>query len=585
MGRTLLPGVVAVCLTLFAASTASAQLAASAHGEDVHASGRHGICGTFLMNNGRENLALANTAARNPELYRRIVGSSKRQGPRMASVAASDFINAFLIRNDVTNQFDEIQAKLVFNGRRARIWVDVRDSSFVKAATIATLAKGLDSTTSSTSRNPAKGIIDNDEEVFGAPPPNRFDSETPNVEDFLLTDIPNSISGGDILGFFSPLDQTDNPGSNKMNILYIDTRPGLGNQGKTALDGVLSTLAHEYQHLIHYNLNKESEIFFNEGCSELASTLCGYFDRQNTGFLTNTNVPLLRWVHDDPLDDYERALTYMRYMFEQLGEPFVTQLVKTQDEEMVRVGAALATVGHRAEEWQDLLKGFGVANYLMRNFSDPRYIYQRGLSNSTARVHNSYPNQVPATGSLQVEQYGTFYNLYSFTTPAGIKVKFDGGRPFAVMVVLFRGGQAVEVQELTPGTEYTLGEAVGYSKIVFAVVNLDYSAQTIRWTASQVTSGVDAAEDAAGALSLADPAPNPTRGDAAITYRVPRTAPVTVSLFDEVGRRVRNIESTAPVEPGVHTMMLGTDGLPAGAYIIRVAQADRSVYRTLIVAR
>ena len=120
---------------------AFAQASQSDHDHEHGAAGEV-VCGTILFNDGKEAEALANTKRNNPELYKRMVEYSKSTVDRrsvLSTAGDDDIIFPFFIRNRVTGQYDEIQAKLVFSGKWARIWVDTRDTgkSKVKVPAIA----------------------------------------------------------------------------------------------------------------------------------------------------------------------------------------------------------------------------------------------------------------------------------------------------------------------------------------------------------------------------------------------------------------------------------------------------------------
>ncbi|MBS1914209.1 MAG: T9SS type A sorting domain-containing protein [Bacteroidetes bacterium] len=543
----------------------------------------------MVFNDGREQEALANTARNNPELYRRMVERSKHDNRAvLLSTSLDDVIVPFVIRNRVTDQYDEIEAKLVFQGRRARLWIDLRDTLRVKKTTLAALAKGLDSATTTLSRNPNKGIIDNDEEVFGLPPVNRFDPSTPDVEDFLLTDIQDNFSGGSVLGFFSPWDQTDNNGSNKMNILYIDSKEGLANQTANDIASVVSTLAHEYQHLIHYRWNPQSETFPNEGCSEAASTICGYHDRQNADYLGNTNLPLFRWSSGTPyIDleiDYQRGMTFLRYLYEQLGEGFMMKLVQTKTTALDRFNDAMQASGNSGT-MNDMLKGFAVANFVLRGYSDPRYVYKLQLSNSVAKLTNSYTGTFPATGQVAVQQYASAYNLYSFSAPQGLKIKFEGSQAFTVMALLYRNNTLAEIRELNPNEDNVLGETVGCNKMAFAIVNLAFNGQTIKWTVESVTSGVDNPAALDNAVAIANVTPNPATGPVAINYRTDGTEPVYMQVYTVAGQLVRTLLDGTRMESGPHVATFDPAGLPSNAYIVRLRQGSRASSHAVVIDR
>ncbi len=561
--------------------------AQSAPGPAIDATG--GVCGTQLFGVAEAQAAMANTARNNPEVYRRIVERAKRGAPEQMLSAAGVTTHTFNVLNRVTNQFDEVVGRLVFTGRRARIWIDERDTARIKAATIASLARGVDTATAATSRNPNKGLIENDEDVFGLPPVNRFDAATPTMEDFLLTDIQDNLSGGYIAGFFSPMDQTDYDGSNRMNLLYIDSNQGLGTQTASTIAGMIGTLAHEYQHLIHYRQNPNSQIFYNEGCSETASILSGYKYRSSSAYLLSTNVPLFRWsdgtVFNDLEIDYERAMSFLRYCTEQYGEAFLTKFASSRATNMNRVTDALTQSG-AAADWKSTLKGYAVANYVRKNFADNRYIYAVPLSNAVVKPANTYSDSVTPAGQATVQQYAAVYTVYNFRKPSGLRIRFNAtvAQNYAVMALLYQNGQLVEVREMTTNALNTIDP--GYDKMVFAILSLSSNNQSISWSVDAVTSGVESIADAAAVrTAVSDVSPNPATGPVHVAYQTAGTDPVTMQLFDMQGRLVRTLIAGTPMESGGHELTLDPSGLAAGVYLVRLMQGGAASVRAVVIER
>jgi len=544
------------------------------------------VCGTFIFDDGKQSDALAATAQHNPDLYRHILQRAKESAPRSMQSSDDGVVLGFLMRNRVTGQFDEVSAKLVYQGRRARIWVDVVDTSRIKLATINLLAKGLDSITTGKSRDVQKSIIDNDEAVFGAPPLNHFDNS--NICDFLLTDIKDNVNGGFVAGFFSPYDQTDAPGSNKMNLLYIDSREGLGNQSTGNISNVLGTLAHEYQHLIHYNTNNQSETFFNEGCSEVASILNGYQTRGNSGFAGNTNYSLFAWDFDDAqgakiLADYERAMTFVHYLNEQYGEQFITVFNKTKSRGMDRIADALKATGH-SDDWKNIVSAWVVANYL-KTFTQP-YGYKNKLSGNvpTLSMNVTTAGSFPDTGSATVQQYASIYN--SYTKPGPFRITFHASLPMRAMAMLYKGNTAVEVWQLERDSTYLIGgNGTTYDKVVFGVVNLYSNAQTIRWNMGSVTLGVDGRSAAASVLAVNSIAPNPANGPVTVGFSTANAGATTVELYDSRGALVRTLVNGERYEAGEHQLSFDTEGMAMGAYMVRVSQGNRNASQVMVVVR
>jgi hypothetical protein len=85
-----------------------------------------------------------------------------------------------------------------------------------------------------------------------------------------------------------------------------------------------STLAHEYQHLLHHEYIPESELWMNEGCSMFAEFLCGYGldpDYPNSYFATPDNS-LVEWGDQGDINilaDYGAVALWCMYLADRYG--------------------------------------------------------------------------------------------------------------------------------------------------------------------------------------------------------------------------------------------------------------------------
>lgn len=403
--------------------------------------------------------------------------------------SAGDYIQRnFWVFSFATGSSRQVTASLLYEGIRVRIWVDDVDTASIPRERIDAIARALDTATPAGSRDPARGIVENNEQVFGSPP---SDFALDGGTDFLITDI---ITGPvNYVGFFSRSDQmpvTQNPYSNEMNLLYIDSREVLGN-----MISLLGIIAHEHQHLIHYGQNPNSRPFFNEGCSELASIINGYHFRGNYGFMANTNIDLLRWISgDDPVlvnADYERAMTLHLYLYEQFGERFITELVRSGGSGgTARINITLERTGHSLSQmnWTTLVRSFTVANWL-RQHTDPRYGYRFSPApNESPAAEKRFEGSIQgAQGSMNLQRAASMYHVYD--NPGALLVSATGTRQFRVMAMIYRGSE-VEVQEFTGTPETLLGrQGAPPEKIVLAFVNLSEDANEIIWNTNSVTLG------------------------------------------------------------------------------------------------
>ncbi len=103
----------------------------------------------------------------------------------------------------------------------------------------------------------------------------------------------------------------------------------------------------------------------------------------------------------------------------------------------------------------------------------------------------------------------------------------------------------------------------------------------------RIAGAVDTAPGPAPAtrLALEAPAPNPTSGALHLTFVADGAAPVTLALYDALGRRVASVFDGADLAGGRHTATLDTSRLAAGVYVVRLSQGDRQAVRRVVVSR
>jgi len=568
----------------------SALVAGALHAQSVAPSQNEPVfCGTDAMSRVDVAQALDNTRRLAPDVYQRIMASAKDQGARISSAAQGtehDFINY----NYDKNRFQTTHAVLRVVGTSFRLWIDVQDTLRIGADVVAQLSAGLDTLTGTNSRDPNKGILQNTEDVYGLPSLNQYSGDL--ITDFLMLDIKDgSQGGGNILGFFSPTDQLDplvQPISNGMNLLYIDSQEGL--LGGTSR--LLSTIAHEFQHLIHYNRKRNSLTFLNEGCSEESSILSGYSDRRDDSYLKNTNVNFFRWTNDlsqsdDLLADYTRAMTWMHYLAEQYGEKFLYEFTGAKTDSMARVDEALAKIGRTDVDWRETLKNFAVANYVQTNSEDARYGYHFRVASARARTVNYLQKDYPASEAVDLQPYGAAYYLYD--RPGEMRFRYTGSKNFAVMAMIWPDyvTSVPIVQELTKDVDHLLSGPEGeYRRVVIAIVSLESKQQTVSWVSEQTNiSGIESIASADGALGISGIVPSPVTSAATITFRTAAPGPVRLQVYDAQGALAATLLDGEVAEAGDHEVRFDAAGLANGVYMIRFISGSTVRARSLVVVR
>jgi immune inhibitor A len=146
---------------------------------------------------------------------------------------------------------------------------------------------------------------------FGPEPSPGVDGEPRIV--FLLAGVPG------VAAYFSGADsypRAVNPRSNERDIIYVNLhalRPGH--------PGFDATLAHEFQHMVHFARCPTQETWVDEGAAELATRVAGFRGGRVQQFASRPDVQLTAWSNQ-PAEvgrHYQAAYLFVRYFVERNG--------------------------------------------------------------------------------------------------------------------------------------------------------------------------------------------------------------------------------------------------------------------------
>jgi hypothetical protein len=238
---------------------------------------------------------------------------------------------------------------------------------------------------------------------------------TPPTGDFtiLLMDIQDSGGDSYVSGYFDSLNENTGSNSNNRHMIYMDSKEGT--PGNTTFYG---TLAHEFQHFIHYNSDQVEFTWVEEGLSGLARYVCGY-GHQTSHVLAFSQTPttsLTFWAND--LANYGATYLFMLYLEEKYGGAATTKaIVANQGTGIDGINSALWSKGYQVTV-NDIFKNWVVANYLNNSsISDGRYGYAAsfsGLANAPGNIIVTDSNSAyPSSGSGDVIDYSANYVKFS----------------------------------------------------------------------------------------------------------------------------------------------------------------------------
>lgn len=155
-------------------------------------------------------------------------------------------------------------------------------------------------------------------------------------------------------GFFRAQDEITGSHSNMTEMVHLN-----GARLPVAGDYMLSIVAHEFQHMLHYNADADEHSWVNEAMSEAAMALCGYYtDEANVAaFAAAPDVSLVTTEHVD----YGAEFLFGDYLIGQLGEDFLRDL--TQESANGIPGFDAAAFDHSVD-FLTVFSDWVVANYL-----------------------------------------------------------------------------------------------------------------------------------------------------------------------------------------------------------------------------
>lgn len=200
-------------------------------------------------------------------------------------------------------------------------------------------------------------------------------------------------------------------------------------------------LAHEFQHMIHRNLDSNEYAWINEGFSELASYINGY-DPGGTDalYVGNPDIQLNFWPRDEvesTLPHYGASFLFMTYLNDRFGEDFSKVVVANPLNGFASIDAVLADLkGNDAGNSEslsgnDVFQDWSIANLLTDpTLDEGQYGYKNLPNELTVRVD---PIGECSAGeyTFSVRQFGVDYYQFLCSSPFHLQFK---GQPTTAIV-------------------------------------------------------------------------------------------------------------------------------------------------------
>jgi immune inhibitor A len=320
--------------------------------------------------------------------------------PPSSPLVAGAKTQLWLLSTD-SNTFSRINVTLQYVTPHAYFWVE-DGVSFVQAD--------------------AKDLIDTFENKIYPTDREFFGSEwTPGVDDdpHLYIIYARNL-GGNVAGFYNTGDEYPpeiSQYSNAHESFYIDASQNLAD------NYTFGTLAHEFQHMIHWYQDRNEGSFLNEGFSELATFLNGYDTGGFDWFYTaNPDINLTDWLggSGDNTAHYGANFLFVTYFLDRFGETATQALVHDQQNGLASVDDVLKQLNiidpltSQVVTADDFFLDWTLTNYVHDPaVTDGRYAYNNYPTSPTASDTEVVSTCPQEQSSRTVNQYGVDYIRFS----------------------------------------------------------------------------------------------------------------------------------------------------------------------------
>ncbi|MCX6121032.1 MAG: T9SS type A sorting domain-containing protein [Ignavibacteriales bacterium] len=473
-------------------------------------------------------------------------------------------------------------------------YIFVEDSSWITRVNQAAVDSIRIYFDSKTPANPSKGIFATDTSAFGNPPDVDQD---PRII-ILLLNIKDGYngSGGFVGGYFQPFNEI-NPSqhgystSNFAEMFYIDTNP-LKLTTSGGLTTGISTLAHEFQHMIHFHYDPTEISFVNEGCSVLAEVNCGFPIYSQSYYASEPNHYLLDWRSGDlthVLNDYSRAARFFVYIRDQVGIGVFKKIVASTQHGTAGIDAGLQAYGSPLR-FNGILQDWFIANILDDRSVDLLYGYS--YPNLPKVLERTFFNPNVALTTDTVKNYAVQY--LAFKSGSQLHATFTSSNS-ALIIKAVEIGSSKRVIDVTRNVDFTeplFGTT--YNEIHFVVMDTDPNIQVIY---SYTASGTAVPQTDVQRVSIALPTsfmlkqnyPNPFNPSTNIEYSIPIKGIVKIEVFDILGHSVATLVDKVQDAGVYHTTWTGKANngiaMPSGVYFYRLESGSFSKTERMLLLK
>ncbi|MEJ5223432.1 MAG: hypothetical protein WHV44_03180, partial [Anaerolineales bacterium] len=301
----------------------------------------------------------------------------------------------FWVANTDTNENFQVTATLRYRGDHTYIWI--QNGVTYKETDLRILGDTFD-----------KVIYPTNREFFGNELSPGIDGD-PRIHILYARGV-----GSNVLGYFSSADALSplaHEYSNAHEMFIFNADLARFSDPDTA-----GTLAHEFQHMIHWTFDRNEASWINEGSSVLAEFLNNYDVGFDWYYIKQPDTQLTTWPSDDTLPHYGAAFLYLNYFLNRFGEEATQALIRSPlngmesvDDTLEKINATDPLTGQRISA-DDLFADWAITNYLLDSkVGDGRFTYPNYRGAIGASPTETLENCPQTALDRTVKQYGVDY--------------------------------------------------------------------------------------------------------------------------------------------------------------------------------
>lgn len=333
----------------------------------------------------------------------------------------------FWANNVASGKFEQITATLRAIGKNCHIFLE--DGRTVPQTAIARIQKQFD-----------EQIYPVNTINFGSENKPGLDGD-PKIT-LLMLDIQDGYTNstdGYVAGYFFAGDQMlqaefeshSKVKSNEREILYLDTYPC-----DPAADDYLEIVAHEFQHMIHHNQDRDEVTWVNEGCSQIAPVFCGFRPPGHYKLLKDDpDRSLNNWAKWNPMPDYGQVYLWNQFIVDHClpdaasRASFFKALTSSKKKS---IGGYIAALKGVNRSFSDTFTDFTIANRINdKRLANGHYAYKQSVLQKFKLPPSKHVKTFPAKVSDSVYVWGSDAIFADIANVASrLKISFSGYRRF-----------------------------------------------------------------------------------------------------------------------------------------------------------